>query len=717
MKTLVIVESPAKAKTIEKFLGRNYSVRSSMGHIRDLPKSTLGVDVDNNFEPKYITIRGKGSVIKSLKDEAAKADRILLASDPDREGEAIAWHLKEYLHIDEENCRIEFNEITAPAVRAAAANPHSIDMDRVDSQQARRVLDRLVGYKISPLLWKNIKKGLSAGRVQSVVVRLICDREDEIADFIPQEYWSLEAKLQAKNGEITAKLSKIDSKKAEINSEAEMQKVLALLEGKQYKVASVVSKEKRRNAQPPFITSSMQQEAAKRFGMTAKKTMQTAQQLYEGIAIGGGVTGLITYMRTDSVRISDEAITEVRAYIDDKYGKQYLPAKPNSYTSKGKIQNAHEAIRPTSVERTPAAVKTYLNPAQYKLYKLIWERFVASQMTAAVFDVTTAEIEAGECLFTCSGSVLKFAGYMQAYMDGRDEEDRNSEGRLCRISEGELLNLQELLPQQHFTQPPARYNEASLVKALEELGIGRPSTYAPIIETICARRGYVVREDKQFVPTELGRAVVDQLKIYFPEIMDIDFTAGMEKSLDMVEEGEEKWRELIGEFYTPFAATLHNAEKEMQKITIAPEESGELCEKCGKPMVYKMGSYGKFLACSGFPECRNTKAIVKTTDVKCLACGGNIIERKSKSGRVFFGCSNYPECKYISWDKPIEEKCPACGTQLSKKVYRGGKEQIICPNSDCPTKATKSVKKNAKKSVKNIKKTPKSTKKATQKSE
>ena len=702
MKTLVIVESPAKAKTIEKFLGRNYSVRSSMGHIRDLPKSALGVDIEHDFEPKYITIRGKGNVIKTLKDEAKKADRVLLASDPDREGEAIAWHLKEYLGIDNENCRIEFNEITAPAVKAAAEKPHPIDMDRVDAQQARRILDRLVGYKISPLLWKKVKKGLSAGRVQSVVVRLICDREEEIANFIPEEYWSLDADLLAKDGEFSAKLAKIGKKKAQIANAEEMDKILADLKGREYIVKSVVKKEKKRNPQPPFTTSSMQQEAARRFGMITKKTMQTAQQLYEGIAIAGGVTGLITYMRTDSVRISNEALDEVRAFIGNKYGSAFVPAKANFYASKGKIQNAHEAIRPTSVERTPALMKPYLTPQQYKLYKLIWERFVASQMSAALYDATTAEIAAGDYLFTATGSVLKFAGYMQVYIEGKDNsEDKEEERTLPRLEENEKLSLLKLLPAQHFTQPPARYGEASLVKALEELGIGRPSTYAPIIETICAR-GYVAREEKQFFPTELGKVVVEQLKQYFPEIMDIDFTAGMEKGLDMVEEGEEDWRHLLREFYEPFAVTLKHAEEEMQKVQLAPEYSDEVCEKCGRPMVYKMGAYGKFLACSGFPECRNTKAIVKNTNVKCLACGGNIIERKSRSGRVFFGCDNYPQCQYMTWDLPIEEKCSVCGTQLTKKVYRGGHTQIICPNKDCPTNEGKKTytRKTASKSTK-----------------
>ena len=685
MKTLVIVESPTKAKTIEKFLGKDYTVKSSMGHIRDLPKSDLGVDTENNFEPRYITIRGKGDTIKTLKDEAKKADRVLLASDPDREGEAIAWHLKEYLGVSGD-CRIEFNEITAQAVKKAAESPHAIDMDRVNAQQARRVLDRLVGYKISPLLWKKVKKGLSAGRVQSVVVRIICDREDEINAFVPEEYWSLEAEFISEEGEITCKLAKIGKKKAEIKNAAEMEAVLEYLKDKDYRVSSIQTKEKKRNPQPPFITSSMQQEASKRFGMIAKKTMQTAQQLYEGIRTSTGVVGLITYMRTDSVRISDEAQQEARGYILSKYGASFFPAKPNIYASKGKIQNAHEAVRPTSVERTPASLKAFLTPQQYKLYKLIWERFVASQMTQAIFDVTTINVEAGDYLFTTSGSVVRFAGFLQVYIDGKEEGE--DVGLLPAVKEGELLKLKKLLPAQHFTQPPARYTEASLVKILEELGIGRPSTYAPIIETICAR-GYVVREEKQFFPTELGKVVVEQLKGYFTNIMDVEFTAGMEKELDMVEEGGIEWQKLIAEFYAPFAKTLAHAEAEMAKVQLTPEESGEFCEKCGKAMVYKMGAYGKFLACVGFPECRNTKAIVKSTDIKCLACGGNIIQRKSRSGRIFYGCDKYPECRYVAWDLPVAEKCPECGTQMAKRTFRGGNSTVACPSKDCPTNKKK----------------------------
>lgn len=686
MKTLIIVESPTKAKTIEKFLGRNYVVKSSMGHVRDLPKSTLGVDVENNFEPRYITIRGKGDVIKELKKEAKKASKILLASDPDREGEAIAWHLQQYLDIDNEECRIEFNEITDQAVKKAVQNPRAINMDRVDAQQARRILDRLVGYKISPLLWKKVKKGLSAGRVQSVAVRLICDREAEIKDFVPEEYWSLWAELESGKGLLSAKLAKIANKKAELPNAERVEEILAHLKDKEYQVSSIRTRPKRRNAAPPFTTSSMQQDASRNLGMTARKTMQTAQQLYEGVKVEGGIIGLITYMRTDSTRISQEAQAEAKEYILDKYGADYIPSKPNVFASKQKSQDAHEAIRPTSLERTPASVRAFLNLRQYKLYKLIYERFLASQMSAALFDATTIEVTAGDCLFRASGEVMRFAGFMQVYVEGRDESTaKEEEGILAPVKENQILALKALNPKQHFTQPQPRYNEASLVKTLEELGIGRPSTYAPIIDTILAR-GYVVREEKQFYPTELGEIVVNLLKEYFKDIIDVEFTAGMEQQLDAVEEGEMKWNDVLARFYGPFAETLAHAEEVMAKITIEPEESDENCEKCGKVMVYRMGRYGSFLACSGFPECRNTKPIVKKTDVVCLHCGGQIVQRKSRSGRIFYGCDKYPECKYVSWDLPIDQACEHCGTQLSARTAKSGSEQIICPNKECPAK-------------------------------
>ena len=690
MRSLVIVESPTKAKTIGKILGKNYVVKSSMGHIRDLPKSELGVNVEEHFAPKYITIRGKGSLIKTLKDEAKKADKIFLASDPDREGEAIAWHLQQYLGITDNECRIEFNEITENAVKKAINSPHPIDLDRVASQQARRILDRLVGYKISPLLWKKVKKGLSAGRVQSVAVRLICDRENEITGFVPEEYWTLLADLMGAKGVLTAKLHKVNDKKPQLGSADEMQKILDHLKGVEFRVESIKTKDKKRNTAPPFTTSSMQQDASRILNMVAKKTMQTAQQLYEGIAVEGNVVGLITYMRTDSVRISDEAQNTAREFIATEYGKDYVPAKPNFFSNKANIQNAHEAIRPTSVYRTPASLKPFLTPQQYKLYKLIWERFIASQMSQALFDVTTVIVEAGDCLFRASGEVMRFSGFLEAYGKGQKSEDSNKdeEGVVAPVSEGEILKLKAFDPQQHFTQPSPRYTEAALVKALEELGIGRPSTYAPIIDTILAR-GYVVREEKHFYPTELGTVVVDLMKEYFTDIIDVEFTAEMERQLDLVEEGEVVWTGVLDKFYQPFSKTLEYAEQAMEKVTLTLEETGEPCEKCGKPMVYRMGKFGRFQACSGFPECRNTKPIMTVTDITCMACGGHIVQRKSRSGRIFYGCDHYPECKYVSWDLPIAEACPDCGTQMAERTARGGIVQKICPNKDCPTKKKK----------------------------
>ncbi len=711
-KTLVIVESPTKAKAIGKFLGSNYVVKSSMGHVRDMPKSELGVDVEHDFEPKYITIRGKGDIIKGLKDEAKKVDKVLLAADPDREGEAIAWHLKTYLKNAPEKCRVEFNEITKDTVKKAVKNPRTIDMDRVNAQQARRILDRLVGYKLSPLLWAKIKKGLSAGRVQSVAMRLICDREAEIAAFVPEEYWSLAADLDTGNGTLPTKLFKIAGKKADIANEAAMQAILDDLKDADYQVTSIQKKKKERKPVAPFTTSSLQQEAYRKHSLVTKKTMQLAQQLYEGIEIGKeGVVGLITYMRTDSTRVSPEAQGATLAYIEEKYGKEFVPEKPRVYTSKGKIQDAHEAIRPTSVLRTPSMVKPFLKPQQYTLYKLIWERFVASQMASAVMNVTTVDVAAKQYTFRANGSVIHFAGFMQIYIEGRDDSDHNDDlGLLPEVNEQQLLALLKLDPKQHFTQPPPRFTEAMLVKTLEEKGVGRPSTYAPIIDTILAR-GYVVREEKHFYSTELGSVVVDMLKEGFPDIIDVSFTAGMEESLDSIEEGKTQWRDVLRAFYGPFAKDLEKAEEQLEKVEIAPEESGELCEKCGKPMVYKLGRYGKFLACSGFPECRNTKAIVVETGVNCLQCGGKIIQRKSRGGRIFYGCSNYPDCKYVAWDKPIEEKCPACGWQLTEKTNRQGETVRICPNKDCSTNAK--AKTNGRKKKTQLEEAVKETKKTT----
>jgi DNA topoisomerase-1 len=683
-KTLVIVESPTKAKTISKFLGRGYAVKSSMGHVRDLPKSQLGVDIEKDFEPKYITIRGKGETLKELKEAAKKADKVLLAADPDREGEAIAWHLGRYLGTKEdESCRIEFNEITKNAIKEAVKHPRQIDMDRVNAQQARRVLDRLVGYKLSPLLWKKVRKGLSAGRVQSVAVKLICDREAEIEEFVSEEYWSLEGQFDTGKAPLTAKLHRIGKEKAVIPDKEAVDKILQGLEGLEYVVSSVTRKEKKRNPSPPFVTSSLQQEAYRKLGFTARKTMQLAQQLYEGLQVDGeGVVGLITYIRTDSTRISETAQQDARELIKQKYGAQFVPKQARQFQTKGKVQNAHEAIRPTAVSRTPETVKQGLKPQQYKLYKLIWERFVASQMSPAVLEVTTVDIKAGSYLFRASGTVIQFPGFMQVYIEGKDEETKEEEGIIPKISEGQVLKLVKLSPKQHFTQPPPRYSEATLVKTLEEKGIGRPSTYAPIIDTII-NRGYVIRQEKQFHPTELGKIVIELLKEYFPNIIDVEFTADMEKDLDFVEEGNVPWKDVVKSFYGPFEKNLQYAEEQIGEIEIQDEESDEICEKCGRKMVYKMGRYGKFLACPGFPECRNAKPILKEIGVKCPKCDGEIVERRGKRGRIFYGCSNYPSCAYVSWDKPTGTICDHCGTMMVEKTGKNRQKKIFCPNKEC----------------------------------
>ena len=695
-KTLIVVESPTKAKTIGKYLGSNYVVLSSMGHVRDLPKSTLGVDVENEFEPHYITIRGKGAILKSLRTEAKRADRVLLASDPDREGEMIAYHLKGYLDNVDEKCRVEFHEITKETVKKAVKTPRGLDMDRIYAQQARRVLDRLVGYKLSPLLWAKVKKGLSAGRVQSVAVRMICDREAEINAFVPEEYWTLHATLQTESGLMETQLARIDGKTAQVHNQQEMDEILAAIKGQAYRVEKISQRERKRNPVAPFTTSSMQQEAYRKHGLLTKKTMQLAQQLFEGISIGKqGVVGLITYMRTDSTRIAPDVQKQAREFIAEQYGPEYIPAEPRVYQSKGKIQDAHEAIRPTDVTRRPAEVRQYLTPQQFKLYKLIWERFVASQMSSAVIDTTTVDLLNGRYTFRASGSVIRFPGFMQLYIEGQDNEDEKEDlGLLPALQQGQSLQAEKLDPKQHFTAPPPRYTEAMLVKTLEEKGVGRPSTYAPIVDTIIGR-GYVVREDKHFYTTELGMVVVNLLKEGFPDIIDIDFTAGMEALLDEVEEGKRNWRQIVDEFYKPFAEELAKAEEELEKVDLAPEYSGDDCELCGKPMVYKLGRYGKFLACSGFPDCRNTKAIVISAGVKCLACGGEIIQRKSRGGRVFYGCSNYPECKYVSWEKPIEEACPECGVQLAERKLNSGQVLRVCPNAECPSNANKKKRKKA----------------------
>ncbi|AEI44352.1 type I DNA topoisomerase [Paenibacillus mucilaginosus] len=676
--SLVIVESPAKAKTISKYLGSKYIVKASMGHIRDLPKSQIGVEVKKNFEPKYITIRGKGSVLKELKDASKRVKKVYLAADPDREGEAIAWHLAHYLELsDQDACRVVFNEITKQAVKDAFKTPRKINQDLVNAQQARRILDRLVGYKISPLLWKKVKKGLSAGRVQSVAVKLIYDRENEIKAFEPEEYWTITAKLAANKSDFEAKFYSVNGEKKELKSQSEVNEVLALLGGSDFVVSEVKEKERLRNPSPPFITSSLQQEAARKLNFRAAKTMSVAQQLYEGIDLGSeGTVGLITYMRTDSTRISPVAQEEAKEYITGKYGEAYYPAEPRNYVKKNaNAQDAHEAIRPSSVLREPESIKAHLSRDQFRLYKLVWERFVASQMASAVLDTMTVDLNAGPVVFRAVGSKIKFHGFMKVYVESSDEgaaDAADDDKFLPPLKQGDEAKPQAIDPKQHFTQPPPRYTEARLVKALEEMGIGRPSTYAPTLETI-QKRGYVAIEEKKFVPTELGELVIQQMIEFFPEILDVEFTAHMEEGLDHIEEGKEDWVRVLSEFYDSFEKRLEVAEEEMEKIEIQDEVSDEICEKCGNHFVYKMGRFGKFLACSGFPDCRNTKPIVKDTGVTCPSCHeGKIIERRSKKGRIFYGCDRYPACEFVSWDKPVEQPCPKCGALLVEKRNKSG---------------------------------------------
>ncbi|GLI07070.1 DNA topoisomerase 1 [Paenibacillus tyrfis] len=676
--SLVIVESPAKAKTISKYLGSKYIVKASMGHIRDLPKSQIGVEVQKNFEPKYITIRGKGSVLKELKDASKRVKKVYLAADPDREGEAIAWHLAHYLELsDQDACRVVFNEITKQAVKDAFKTPRKINQDLVNAQQARRILDRLVGYKISPLLWKKVKKGLSAGRVQSVAVKLIYDRENEIKAFVPEEYWTITAKLSSGKADFEAKFYSVDGEKKELKNEAEVNVVLAALQKADFIVSEVKEKERLRNPSPPFITSSLQQEAARKLNFRAAKTMSVAQQLYEGIDLGSeGTVGLITYMRTDSTRISPVAQEEAKDYIVQKFGEPFYPETPRVYTKKNaNAQDAHEAIRPSSVLREPDQIKEHLSRDQFRLYKLVWERFVASQMASAVLDTMTVDLTAANTIFRAVGSKVKFHGFMKVYVEGNDDAsaDTGDDDKLLPpLKEGDKVKKQQIDPKQHFTQPPPRFTEARLVKALEEMGIGRPSTYAPTLETI-QKRGYVAIEEKKFVPTELGELVIQQMIEFFPEILDVDFTAHMEEGLDHIEEGKEDWVRVLSEFYESFEKRLEVAEEEMEKVEIQDEVSDEICEKCGRHFVYKMGRFGKFLACSGFPDCRNTKPIVKDTGVTCPNCHeGKIIERRSKKGRIFYGCDRYPECDFVSWDKPVGHPCPKCGAMLVEKRNKSG---------------------------------------------
>lgn len=690
-KTLVIVESPTKSKTIEKFLGKNYTVKASMGHLRDLPKSTLGVtflpdeEHANEFEPKYINIRGKGDLIKALKTEAKKADKVLLATDPDREGEAISWHLAFILGIDPTSaCRIEFHEITAAAVKDAIKHPRCIDMDMVDAQQARRILDRIVGYQLSPLLWRKIRKGLSAGRVQSVATKIVADRDREIEDFVPVEYWTLSAKLRegSKGQLFEAEAVKYKGKKLELHNEAEARAAEEALSKADYIVSDAVKKERKRHPVPPFTTSSMQQESNKKLNFSAKKTMMLAQQLYEGVSLGKTSVGLITYMRTDSVRLAEVAIAEIRDYIKQNIGSEFCPAKENHYSTKKNAQDAHEAIRPTSVMRTPAEMQKYLTNDQLKLYTLIWNRVVASQMTDAVYDVTTLTIDAADYQLRTTGSVLKFPGFLQLHSK---YDDKEKDSKVPYVEPGSKLLLYKLMPaEQHFTEPPAHFTEATLIKELEEKGIGRPSTFAPTIVTLLTR-GYVVKEAKKLLVTELGIMTVDMLTEYFKGLINIGFTAQMEEKLDEVAEKKHTKDEVLSEFYGPFKKDLDHAGVAIPIVEIPLEVSDVPCDKCndGTMMVIREGRFGKFLACPNFPKCRNTKPILHPIGVKCPKCGADILERKSKTGKVFYGCEKYPECDYTTWDKPLNEKCPDCGAMMVEHVERNGSKRKFCSNPEC----------------------------------
>lgn len=690
-KTLVIVESPTKSKTIEKFLGKNYTVKASMGHLRDLPKSTLGVtflpdeEHANEFEPKYINIRGKGDLIKSLKAEAKKADKVLLATDPDREGEAISWHLAFILGIDPTSaCRIEFHEITAAAVKDAIKHPRCIDMDMVDAQQARRILDRIVGYQLSPLLWRKIRKGLSAGRVQSVATKIVADRNREIEDFVPVEYWTLRAKLRegSKGQLFEAEAVKYKGKKLELHNEQEARAAEEALSKADYIVSDAVKKERKRHPVPPFTTSSMQQEANKKLNFSAKKTMMLAQQLYEGVSLGKTSVGLITYMRTDSVRLAEVAISEIRDYIKQNFGSEFCPAKENHYSTKKNAQDAHEAIRPTSVMRTPAEMQEHLTNDQLKLYTLIWNRVVASQMTDAVYDVTTLTIDAADYQLRATGSVLKFPGFLQLHSK---YEDKEKDSKVPYVEPGTKLLLYKLMPaEQHFTEPPAHFTEATLIKELEEKGIGRPSTFAPTIVTLLTR-GYVVKEAKKLLVTELGIMTVDMLTEYFKGLINIGFTAQMEEKLDEVAEKKHTKDEVLSEFYGPFKKDLDHAGVAIPIVEIPLEVSDVPCDKCndGTMMVIREGRFGKFLACPNFPKCRNTKPILHPIGVKCPKCGADILERKSKTGKVFYGCEKYPDCDYTTWDKPLNEECPDCGAMMVEHVERNGSKRKFCSNPEC----------------------------------
>lgn len=677
-KNLVIVESPAKAKTIEKYLGRNYKVVASVGHIRDLKKSSMSIDFDNNYEPQYINIRGKGPLINDLKKEAKKAKKVYLASDPDREGEAISWHLAHILNLDEtDNNRVVFNEITKDAVKNAFVEPRQIDMDLVDAQQARRVLDRIVGYSISPILWKKVKKGLSAGRVQSVALKLIIDRENEIKVFKPEEYWTIDGAFKKGTRKFQASFYGLDGKKMKLSNNEDVKQVLARITSDDFLVEKVEKKERRRNAPLPYTTSSMQQDAANKINFRTRKTMMVAQQLYEGIGLGSaGHQGLITYMRTDSTRISPVAQNDAANFITERFGANYSKHGSKVKNASG-AQDAHEAIRPSNVNYTPESIAKFLDKDQLKLYTLIWNRFVASQMTAAVFDTMKVNLTQNGVMFTANGSQVKFDGYMAVYNDS----DKNK--MLPEMAEGDIVKKVNTQPEQHFTQPPARFSEATLIKTLEENGVGRPSTYAPTLETI-QRRYYVKLVAKRFEPTELGEIVNGLIVEFFPDIVDVKFTAEMEGKLDEVEEGKQQWQKVIDDFYHPFEKELAKAETEMEKIQIKDEPAGFDCDLCGHPMVIKLGRYGKFYACSNFPECHNTKAITKEIGVICPVCHqGQVIERKTKRNRLFYGCDRYPECEFTSWNKPVGRDCPKSGHFLVEKKVRGGGKQVVCSDENC----------------------------------
>lgn len=689
MSKLVIVESYAKVKTIKKFLGRGYKVEASVGHIRDLPKSSLGVDLDNDFEPKYITIRGKGELVSKLKKEAKGADEVFLATDPDREGEAISWHLAHILGIDRNRaCRIEFNEITDSAVKNAIKNPRPISLDLVDAQQARRVLDRIVGYQISPILWRKVKSGLSAGRVQSVAVRLICEREREIIGFIPQEYWTITANLTKRDSDtlFEAQFYGQNTKKIELKSKEQVDRIIAALKGADFTVKSIKKQSKKRGAPPPFITSTLQQESARKLGFTTKKTMMLAQQLYEGVETkGGGSEGLVTYIRTDSMRVSSSAQSEALEHILRNYGKQYVPEVPNRFKSKKNAQDAHECIRPTYLSKDPESMKDFLKKDQYRLYRLIYERFLASQMTPALYEVTSVDIDADGYLFKSAASKLMFKGYTIIYEEGSDSDKKEKDTKLPELKEAEKLRLMRLLPEQHFTEPPMRYTEASLVKMLEEMGIGRPSTYAPTISTIIDR-GYVLREKKSLFPAELGFIVNDLIVEFFTGVVDYKFTADMETRLDQVEEGLKNWKDILREFYPSFEAMLKEAENNMGEVTLTDEQSDVDCDKCGAKMVFKRGRFGKFLACPNFPECRNTKPIQEQLDVLCPVCNSRLAERNTKKGKKFYGCSKYPDCTFMSWDLPSGKNCSECGSFMVIKQNKKRQNYFACSNKSCKHK-------------------------------